>query len=369
MHWVRLLVSSALVSAMTAAGALADPFAYASNEGSGTVSVIDTATDKVTATFNVGGKPRGIALSPDRSRLYVSEQGSNSALIIDTSNGTQLARIPVGNSPEGIYLSSDGKLLSVSVEEDDTVVIIDTAAAKIVQRVKMRGKNPEHAVFSPDGHWLYVSSEEADSVDIVDLTKGEVIKSVKVGDRPRGSGFLPDGTRAYVAAENADTVNVFDVATHEVIARIRAAQPARTAVTIRPDGKRVYVSSGGEGNGCVGDRSVDQHHHRRDPCRQETLEHGDRRRWEKTVCRLRAVQRGRGDRHHDQHQGRRDCGGKPSLGRCDPLRPAEGRLARGRLPAGGPPASLSSRCMAAIERSSSAPLQGSESLLPHRFQP
>src|SRR5437660_12686965 len=106
-------------------------------------------------------------------------------------------------------------------------MLIDTATSKVVQRLKMRGKNPEHAVFSPDGKWLYVSAEEADSVDIVDVGRGEVIKSVTVGDRPRGIGFLPDGTRAYVAAENADTVNVFDTKTHEVITRIKAGKRSK----------------------------------------------------------------------------------------------------------------------------------------------
>ncbi|HVR92772.1 MAG TPA: beta-propeller fold lactonase family protein, partial [Casimicrobiaceae bacterium] len=90
-----------VLSASTALSAFAAPFAYVSNEGSASVSVIDTATDKLTATFNVGGKPRGIALSPDRKRLYVSDQTGNAALIIDTSNGALLARIALGSSPEG----------------------------------------------------------------------------------------------------------------------------------------------------------------------------------------------------------------------------------------------------------------------------
>src|SRR5450755_289714 len=157
----RTVIGAAILTMATALSALAAPFAYVSNEGSASVSVIDTATDKVTATFNVGGKPRGIALSADRKRLYLSDQTGNAALIIDASNGTLLGRTALGSSPEGIYLSTDGRLLSAAVEEDDQVMLVDTATAKVVQRLKMRGKNPEHAVFSPDGRWLYVSSEEA----------------------------------------------------------------------------------------------------------------------------------------------------------------------------------------------------------------
>ncbi|HEX2389917.1 MAG TPA: hypothetical protein VHL33_02490, partial [Casimicrobiaceae bacterium] len=43
----------------------AAPFAYVPNEGSGNVSVIDTATDRVVRTISLGGKPRGIAIAPD----------------------------------------------------------------------------------------------------------------------------------------------------------------------------------------------------------------------------------------------------------------------------------------------------------------
>ena len=140
MRLARFMICATVMSATTPLGALAAPFAYVSNEGSASVSVIDTATDKVTATFNVGGKPRGIALAPDQKRLYVSDQAANAALIVDTSNGALLTKVALGSSPEGIYLSSDGRLLSAAVEEDDLVLLIETATAKVVRRVKMRGK-------------------------------------------------------------------------------------------------------------------------------------------------------------------------------------------------------------------------------------
>ena len=54
-----------LAVAAVAPHATGAPLAYVSNEGSGTISVIDTATDKVAATITTGGKPRGIALSLD----------------------------------------------------------------------------------------------------------------------------------------------------------------------------------------------------------------------------------------------------------------------------------------------------------------
>ena len=56
-----------LIAALLAAtgGAAAAPFAYVPNEKSGTISVIDTDGDTVVRTIATGGKPRGIAVSPD----------------------------------------------------------------------------------------------------------------------------------------------------------------------------------------------------------------------------------------------------------------------------------------------------------------
>ena len=88
---------------------VAAPLAYASNEGSASVSVIDTSTDKVVATLKIGEKPRGIALSPDGSRLYLSDQTANALVVVDTAKRAEVARVKLGDSPEAIYLSPDGR--------------------------------------------------------------------------------------------------------------------------------------------------------------------------------------------------------------------------------------------------------------------
>src|SRR2546430_16291635 len=94
--------------------ARAAPFAYVPNERSGTVSVIDTASDQVVATIKAGGKPRGIAASPDGRRLYVSDQPSGALLIVDLARREVSGQIPVGKSPEGVGISRDGSWIAVA---------------------------------------------------------------------------------------------------------------------------------------------------------------------------------------------------------------------------------------------------------------
>ena len=49
---------------------------YVTNENSGDLTVIDTATRQVIATVPLGKRPRGIKASPDGATLYIALSGS-----------------------------------------------------------------------------------------------------------------------------------------------------------------------------------------------------------------------------------------------------------------------------------------------------
>src|ERR1700739_1895377 len=112
--------AAAVACAVVALGASAAPLAYVPNEGGASVSVIDTASDKVVKTFNVGTRPRGVAVSLEGKKLYISDQTSNSLLTVDALSGETIARTRLGDSPEGIYLSADGKWLRGRDREDNS---------------------------------------------------------------------------------------------------------------------------------------------------------------------------------------------------------------------------------------------------------
>src|SRR5690606_12986406 len=181
--------------------AAAAPIAYVPNEGSGTISIIDTAKDTVVETVAVGKKPRGIAISGNW--LYVSDQLHNSLQLVNLKTRKLGPAIALGKSPEGVYASADGQWVAAAIEENDEVAVVDTKSRSVAFRIPVKGENPEHAVFSPDGKKMLVSAEDGSAVDILDLASRRQIAQLKVGDRPRGIGFLPGGAVAYVAAENS----------------------------------------------------------------------------------------------------------------------------------------------------------------------
>ena len=63
---MRTLAILVLVSACSGAPRSITPLLYVTNERSGTITVIDTKTDRVVDTIHVGARPRGITLTRPR---------------------------------------------------------------------------------------------------------------------------------------------------------------------------------------------------------------------------------------------------------------------------------------------------------------
>jgi YVTN family beta-propeller protein len=87
--------------------------AYVTNRGSGTVSVIDTATNARLTDIPVGTEPVGCVLTPTGRFLYVANGMSSSISVIDTQRDTVTATIalPAGDAfPFATACTNDGDL-------------------------------------------------------------------------------------------------------------------------------------------------------------------------------------------------------------------------------------------------------------------
>ena len=102
-------------------------------------------------------RPFGVAITPDKSRIFVSCGGSEMVTVIDVprllryarahpgSNVQDLsasanyivARISVGHDPRGLTLSRDGRRLFVANRLDDTISVIDTRTNRVASTIKL----------------------------------------------------------------------------------------------------------------------------------------------------------------------------------------------------------------------------------------
>ncbi len=104
-------------------------------------------------------RPFGVAIAPDKSRIYVSCSGSEMVTVISVpkllqyahmhpgSNARDLsassnyvvARISVGHDPRGLSLSRDGSKLFVANRLEDTVSVIDTRGNRVASTITLDG--------------------------------------------------------------------------------------------------------------------------------------------------------------------------------------------------------------------------------------
>ena len=78
--------------------------AYVSAGRGKKVFTVDTATDKVTDSFEVGHRPWGIGLSPDGKLLYTANGQSNDVSVVDLATKMVIKKIKAGESPWGILV-------------------------------------------------------------------------------------------------------------------------------------------------------------------------------------------------------------------------------------------------------------------------
>src|SRR5204863_436061 len=75
---------------------------YVTNRNEGTISVLDFATRKLVAKWNVGGSPDMGGVSADGKVLWLSARYDAQVYAISTKDGRVLARISVGYGPHGV---------------------------------------------------------------------------------------------------------------------------------------------------------------------------------------------------------------------------------------------------------------------------
>jgi YVTN family beta-propeller protein len=110
--------------------------------------------------------PWGVAITPDKSKIFLTTAGSQSVTTIDVarllktvksrrrpfSNDLSASaeyvidRIPVGHNPRGVVLSADGMRLYVANRLDDTIAVIDTKSDKLVTNIDLGGPKEINAI-------------------------------------------------------------------------------------------------------------------------------------------------------------------------------------------------------------------------------
>ena len=158
------------------------------NGGGGSISVIDTGSDAVTATVNpiypTYDYPRDVAVSPDGSKYYIVYSGAIKTVeVMDVNTDTRIGTISPGQAIEKIAISRDGSKIYLTSQATGKVFVVDAATNNLIGTINLGGA-PSAIAVSIDGSKAYVSNYTGGTVSVIDTIANTVISTVSVGRNP-----------------------------------------------------------------------------------------------------------------------------------------------------------------------------------------
>jgi YVTN family beta-propeller protein len=186
-------------------------------EAQQSVLELDTASGKILKAWKTNQQVSHMVVpTPDERKLYVANIGSGSVTVIERATD-KVKSIPTGAGAEGIDVSPDGREVWVSNRATNTVSVIDVASDRVLATFESGGRMPIRVKFTPDGQQVWVSNARSNSVSVFDAATRQLLGKVDVGVVPVGILMTPDGQRAIVANTNSNRLTVIDVPARKVL--------------------------------------------------------------------------------------------------------------------------------------------------------
>ena len=234
---------------------------YTADQTSNTVSVIDPSINKLLGVIKLGDPVpgalsplykgqllvHGLGYSPDSKTLAVVSVASNSVTLIDTATNKVKGTIYLGRSPHEAFFTRDGRDLWVTVRGENYVSVIDPVQMKEIRRITT-ANGPGMTMFGPDGRYAFVCSSFTPELAVVDTATHEIVKQP-----PQASPFCPnvavspDNDEVWITLKDVGKVQVFGAKPPFEQKALLETGPITNHVNFanNRNGKFAYISVGG----------------------------------------------------------------------------------------------------------------------------
>jgi YVTN family beta-propeller protein len=193
------------------------PLLYAANRGVDNtptnVVVFDAATGKLVTRIPVEVSPYELVFNKDGSRLFVSNWSSNSVSVIDTAANRVISTIRVGANPNDMAMSADGRLF-VACSNDNTVYVIDAARLTVLERLSTtlhpmapEGSTPNALAIDNVRKLLLVANADNNDVAVIDIkdrARGAVLGFIPAGWYPSALTLAEGGAALYIGSSKGE---------------------------------------------------------------------------------------------------------------------------------------------------------------------
>lgn len=186
-------------------------FAYVTNGGSNTVTVLDLVNLRQDRVLAVGAEPAGVAVNPARNEVYVVNSGSGSVSVIDAEKNRVVATIPVHRKPYFIDVDTTGRRAYVANSGSNNVSVIDLDKRREIGAIGV-GEAPGLVRISPDDGSLVVTNRMSGSVSVIDPATFKVRAVFSGCPQATHAVILPDSSKAFIACSGGHQVMVIGLA-------------------------------------------------------------------------------------------------------------------------------------------------------------
>jgi len=173
--------------------------AFTTNIAAMSVSAIDVATRQVRATFPVGARIEGLAVSPNGREVWVGGNESHQVYVLNAETGAVQHTIPGFGMPYRIGITPDGKTAVVSDPGAEKIHLVDVAShtvRSVIAVEAMAGSDgavvaasPQGVTISRDGTTAFVTLKAVGRVAVVDLASARIVGMLTVGEGSDGVGY------------------------------------------------------------------------------------------------------------------------------------------------------------------------------------
>jgi YVTN family beta-propeller protein len=165
---------------------------FTSNVDSRTVTAIEKSSDPSgwkETNIAVGIGPEGIDISPDDKEVWAANSGDGTVSVIDTATSkvTHTFNVHTKHSNR-LKFTNDGKLVLISDPATDELMVVDAATKKIVKQLNV-GRGPGGILIAPGGERAYVALAGDNAVAEIDLHKLEIAERIPTGPGPDGMAW------------------------------------------------------------------------------------------------------------------------------------------------------------------------------------
>ncbi len=216
---------------------------YVADSAENAVSVLDGATNAVTATVPVGLSPEGIAVDPLTDTVYVADSMADTISLVGGATDTVTETLRVGADPVAVAVDPATDTVYVANYLGGTVAVIDGRTGAETGAVAV-GATPQAIAVDPATDIVYVTHFADNTVSVIDGATSRLIGTLSVGADPKALAVDPATDTVYVANASNDTISVIDGATYTVTATI-AVGAGPDAVALDPSTGTVYVGNAG----------------------------------------------------------------------------------------------------------------------------